>query len=193
MEQAMDKLSRLSIEALYAQAASTAPAPGGGSVTALCGMLGVSLVLKALRITLRKAEDAELKAAEPELDRLARILAEDADADALSFDAYIAAVRLPRATPDEAKARAARLKAAAVQATQAALAARDHADEAIAHAKAIGGRLTSRLAPDLAAGLQLREAARANAIQNARDNLGAAEGTAEHAVLAQRLGPAATG
>jgi methenyltetrahydrofolate cyclohydrolase len=183
----MDKLSRLSIEALYAQAASTAPAPGGGSVTALCGMLGVSLVLKALRITLKKAEDAELKAAEPGLDRLARALAEDADADAASFDAYMAAVRLPRATPAEAEARAAKLKAAAVQATLVALAVRDHADEAIAGAKAIGGRLTPRLAPDLAAGLQLLEAARSNAAQNARDNLGAAEGTAEYAGLAQRL------
>jgi methenyltetrahydrofolate cyclohydrolase len=183
----MDKLSRLSIEALYAQAASTAPAPGGGAVTALCGMLGVSLVLKALRITLKKAEDAALKAAEPELDRLARALAEDADADASSFDAYIAAVRLPRATPEEAEARAAKLKAAAVQATQVALVALGHADEAIARAKAIGGWLTPRLAPDLAAGLQLLETARANPIQNARDNLGAAEGTAEYAGLAERL------
>ena len=186
----MDKLSELSIEALYAQAASTAPAPGGGSVTALCGMLGIALILKALRITLKKAEDPLLTAAEPELDRLARALAEDADADASSFDAYMTAVRLPRATPEEAGARTARLKAAAVLATQVALATLDHADEAIARASAIAERLTPRLAPDLAAGLELLQAARSNAIQNARDNLGAAEGTAEYAGLAERLAAA---
>jgi formiminotetrahydrofolate cyclodeaminase len=150
-------------------------------------MLGIALILKALRITLKKAADAELSAAEPELERLAGALAEAADADAAAFAAYMAAVRLPRETPEEAKARAERLRAAAVHATLVAIAARDHADEAIARARAIGGRLTPRLAPDLEAGLQLLAVTRSNALQNARDNLGAAAGAAEYDALAKRL------
>lgn len=183
----MDPLKTLSVEALYEQAASTAPAPGGGSVTALCGMLGIGLILKALRITLKKAEDTALTAAEPELERLAQALAADADADASSFDAYMAALRLPKATPEEAEARRARLKAAAVLATEVALETLNHADEAAARAKGIGDRLTPRLAPDLDAGLRLLAVTRSNAIHNARDNLGSAEGTADYAALAARL------
>lgn len=186
----MNPLIKLPVDTLFEQAASTQPAPGGGSVTALCGMLGVGLILKALRITLKRSDDAELKAAEPELERLARCLAADADADAASFTAYMVAALLPRETPEDAEARAAKLKAAAVLATEVALGAVDHSDEAAARARAIGDRLSPRMAPDLDAGLRLLAVTRSNALQNASDNIGAAEGAAEHAALSERLAAA---
>ena len=186
----MDRLKTLTVEALYEAAADTHPAPGGGSVTALCGMLGISLILKAVRITLKKTEDAALSAADPELGRLADALGADADADASSFEDYMHALRLPRSTPEETEARKARMKAAAVLATEVALTTLDHADEAMARAKAIGDRLSPIMAPDLDAGLRLLDVTRSNAIQNARDNIAAAEGAAEYAALRERLGRA---
>src|SRR5689334_4984205 len=84
----------LTVQDLYWRSASIEPAPGGGSVTALCGMLGVALVLKALRISLKRREDAaDWHGADQALETLAESLAADADADAESFNAFILAVR----------------------------------------------------------------------------------------------------
>lgn len=183
----MERLKDLSIETLFERAGSTAPAPGGGAVTALCGMLGVSLILKALRISLRHAPDtAALLAAEPVLEGLAQALGQAADADSAAYGAYIAAVRAPRTTDQETTLRRKQLEAAAVAATEVAIDAIEHVDRASAEARAIGALILPRMAADLKAGLHLLAAARANAEDNGRENLEAA-GAEEHARLAQRF------
>jgi formiminotetrahydrofolate cyclodeaminase len=185
----MNELSRLSFEQVFDLAASTRPSPGGGAVMGLCGMMGVALLLKAVRITLkRRPDDEALTAAEAEFARLARLLAQDADADAASFDAYMAAGRLPRGTEAEIAARSARLAHAALDSVEVALAALAHAAEAMTVAKRIAERLSPRMAPDLAGGLALLEAVRANAVDNARDSLDRTEGSPRREALAARLG-----
>ncbi len=181
----MDPLSRQSFDQVFEAAASTAPSPGGGAVMGLCGMMGVALLLKAVRITLKRRPDDEvLKGAEPELERLARRLADDADADAASFDAYMAAGRLPK---DDA-GRSGKLAAAALDSIEVAIEALEHAAEAITLAKGIAERLAPRMAPDLAGGLALLEAVRANAVDNARDSLDRTEDCERREELAARLG-----
>ena len=134
----MQGLSRQSFDQVFEAAASTTPSPGGGAVMGLCGMMGVALLLKAVRITLkRRPDDAELTAAEPEFVRLARRLAEDADADAASFDAYMAAGRLPHASDAEAEGRTDKLTHAALDSVEVALAALEHAAEVITLAKTL--------------------------------------------------------
>jgi formiminotetrahydrofolate cyclodeaminase len=185
----VDPLSRQSFDQLFEAAASTAPSPGGGAVMGLCGMMGVALLLKAARITLKRRPDDEvLKAAEPGLERLARQLAGDADADARSFGAYMAAGRLSKATEAEAAGRAAKLTAAALDSVEVALGALEHAAEAITLAKGLSTRLSPRMAPDLAGGLALLEAVRANAVDNARDSLDRTEDCPRREELAARLG-----
>ena len=173
---------------IFRRAASTDPAPGGGSVTALCGALGIALVLKALRISLRRRDDAErFAAADRALDQLAAQLTEDADADAGAYGRYIAALRLPKDRPDEAAARAARLQQASVEAVEVAIAALDHAAKAIGQAQALREAISSRLAPDLTAGIELLEVTRRNALQNARDNLAGVADEEAKSSLALRL------
>ena len=185
----MERLSGLSFDEVFARAASTSPSPGGGAVMGLCGMMGVALLLKAVRITLkRRPEDEVLQAAEAEFGRLARLLGESADADAKSFDAYMAAGRLPRETEAEIAARSGQLAGAALESIEAALAALAHAAEAMTVAKRIAERLSPRMAPDLAGGLALLEAVRANAVDNARDSLDRTEGSPRREALAARLG-----
>ena len=185
----MQPLSRQSFDQVFEAAASTAHSPGGGAVMGLCGMLGVALLLKAVRITLkRRPEDAVLSAAEPEFERLARRLAEDADADAASFDAYMAAGRLPRDTQAAAALRAGKLAAAALDSVEIAIVALEHAAEVMTLAKSLAERLSPRMAPDLAGGLALLEAVRANAIDNARDGLDRTEDCPRRAALSARLG-----
>ena len=184
----MDELRRLSFAQMFERAASTTPSPGGGAVMGLVGMMGVALLLKAVRITLRHRDDEALKAAESEFERLAGLLAQDADADAASFDAYMAAGRLSRATPDEIAARSRALAQAALDSVEVALAALAHAAEAMIVARRVAGRLSPRMAPDLSGGLALLEAVRANAVDNARDSLDRTEGSPRREALAARLG-----
>jgi formiminotetrahydrofolate cyclodeaminase len=184
----MDELRRLSFEQMFERAASVAPSPGGGAVMGLCGMMGVALLLKAVRITLRHREDETLTVAEAEFVRLAGLLAGDADADATSFDAYMAAGRLPRGSDQETAVRAERLAAAALDSVEVALAALAHAAEAMTVARRISARLSPRMVPDLSGGLALLEAVRANAVDNARDSLDRTEGSSRREALAARLG-----
>jgi formiminotetrahydrofolate cyclodeaminase len=185
----VDRLSAQSFDTVFAAAASTEPSPGGGAVMGLCGMMGVALLLKAVRITLkRRPEDAVLGAAEPEFERLATLLADDADSDAKSFDAYMAAGRLPKATEQEARRRTETLGDAALDSIEVAICALEHAAEAIELAKSLAERLSPRMAPDLAGGLALLEAVRANAVDNARDSLDRTEGCPRREELAARLG-----
>ncbi len=187
----MERLSRQSFEQVFEAAASTEPSPGGGAVMGLCGMMGVALLLKAVRITLkRRSDDAVLAAAEPEFERLARLLAEDADADAASFDAYMAAGRLPKGSEAEAAFRTQKLTQAALDSIEVAIVALEHAAEGITLGKSLAERLSPRMAPDLAGGLALLEAVRANAVDNARDSLDRTEDCARREELAARLGKA---
>jgi len=184
----MPRLSELSVQELYRRSASIEPAPGGGSVTALTGMLGVALVLKALRISLKRREDAAaFQPADQALETIAARLAEDADADAASFAAFVAALRLPKATPDEAAERAARLEAAAVASTEAGLDALQHALEALDQTKRLGPAINDQMAPDIDGGVRLLEVLRTNAIHNAEANLASVKSVERRAELSRRL------
>ncbi len=184
----MTNLASRPVLELYRDAAATGPAPGGGSVTALCGMLGVALVLKALRISLRRREDAAaFQAADQALDELAKSMAGDADADAETFSAYIAALQLPKNAPEEAAARSTRLQAAAVASTEAGLQALEHAAQAIDQARRLAPVISAQMAPDLEAGVALLEVLRLNARHNAEANLTSVKDPQVRAALAARL------
>ncbi len=187
----MSKLSSQTVDRLFEGAASIEPAPGGGAVTSLCGMLGIALVLKALRISLKRRDDAErFRPADEALEQLARMMAGDADADAEAYGAYIAAVRLPKEPAEAAATRSARLQQTGALSTGAALAALEHAAQAMDQARAIAPMIGQQMAPDLDAGLALLEIMRSNAAHNAEANLAGVKDMATHAALAQRLAAA---
>src|ERR1700683_2714722 len=81
--------TRTTLASLFAAAASTAPTPGGGSVTAICGYLGVSLLLKSIRVSARKQPDAIYFPIEDKLLALASQLLTAAQADSDAFGQYI--------------------------------------------------------------------------------------------------------
>ncbi|MBM4345996.1 MAG: glutamate formimidoyltransferase [Deltaproteobacteria bacterium] len=102
-------LVRLPLHELVDEVARDTPAPGGGSVAALCGALGAGLAAMVANLTQAKPEFA---AAEPELLSIAEAaqaakeaLVHAVDADTDAFSAYMAARRLPAATDSERQAR----------------------------------------------------------------------------------------
>ena len=151
-------------------------------------MLGVALVLKALRISLKHRDDgAQFAEADAALAALADHISADADADAESFSAFIAALRLPKGTPDEAATRKAKLQDAAVASTQAGLAALENTVQAMAQARQLTPVINQTMAPDLAAGLALLGVLRLNAVHNAEANLASVKAIDVHAALSARL------
>src|SRR5271168_3987419 len=104
-DQAPQDLASTALASLFAAAASTVPTPGGGSITAVCGYLGVSLLLKSIRVSARKQPDAIYPTLEDKLVALASQLLSAAQADSDAFSQYIRAMQLPKSTPAEQAAR----------------------------------------------------------------------------------------
>lgn len=127
------RLVRQSLREFSDLLASDAPAPGGGSVAALCGALSVSLSAMVAQLT-TKITAKNWPYAQPrpeswaEFDRIA-ILAQslkesflhDVDADTEAFDAMMAAMKLPRGTQGERKSRAQAIRSARIQAIETPL------------------------------------------------------------------------
>jgi formiminotetrahydrofolate cyclodeaminase len=95
----------VTLASLFAAAASTAPTPGGGTVTAICGYLGVSLLLKSIRVSARRQPDAIYATFEDKLLKLASQLLAAAQADSGAFAQYIRAMQLSKTNATEQTAR----------------------------------------------------------------------------------------
>jgi formiminotetrahydrofolate cyclodeaminase len=183
----MTELSSRTVSDLFAEASDHAT-PGGGAITILGGYLGVGLILKALRVSRRKKPDAdvlgdvagEMVAAAPQLARFA-------DADNESFQAYLDAAKLPKATPEEAAARKAGLSAAAEQAALAAIEAYELGKRLIERAKATEPDVAPVIRADITAGVELLGAMCIVAKENAEANLPGIADQARKGELVARL------
>ncbi|KLU61365.1 methenyltetrahydrofolate cyclohydrolase [Peptococcaceae bacterium CEB3] len=112
-------------EKLLAEAASSAPTPGGGSVSAFVGALAASMVSMVANLTLGKEKYKEV---EPEVQR---ILAEAQTAlndlksglsqDIDEFSNFMAVLKLPKNSEGEKAARAQKMQGALVSATNTPL------------------------------------------------------------------------
>lgn len=96
--------------------AAGTPAPGGGSVSAYCGMLAASLGQMVCNLTIGKPKyaDAEERLTEikSELERLGARLRELIAEDADSFEAVLQAYRLPKENEEQKSQRAALIQIA---------------------------------------------------------------------------------
>ncbi|MGN0735967.1 MAG: cyclodeaminase/cyclohydrolase family protein [Anaerovoracaceae bacterium] len=101
---------------------SDAPAPGGGSVSALSAAQGVGLVAMVADLTIGKEKYAEYeevcKAAKEEALQLYSAFVEGIDKDTEAFNKVSAAYKLPKNTDEEKAARSAAIREANVGATE---------------------------------------------------------------------------
>ncbi|WP_305114339.1 cyclodeaminase/cyclohydrolase family protein, partial [Parasutterella excrementihominis] len=84
---------------------SDAPAPGGGSVSALCGSLAAALAEMVGNLTLgrRGCDDAQesIREALAELEEIRTILLKAIDEDSESFIGFMTALKMPKNTEEE--------------------------------------------------------------------------------------------
>jgi glutamate formiminotransferase/formiminotetrahydrofolate cyclodeaminase len=95
---------------------SNSPAPGGGSVAALCGALSSSLVAMVAALTWSKAgmeaSRPAMRTAGNEAQALKDWFLDAVDRDTHAFNAVLAATRLPKKTPEDIAARAGAIECA---------------------------------------------------------------------------------
>ncbi len=118
------KLMQMSAEKFLAETASSSPAPGGGSVSALAGALAAALAGMVANLTQGEKfadREARMKTAAGKAEDLRRLLEESVQKDTESFDGYMAALRLPKDTPEEKEKRVQAMQSALQEAAQVPL------------------------------------------------------------------------
>ena len=103
------------------EVASNSPAPGGGSVSALCGALGSALTAMVCRLTIGKKNyegvQDEMLATLGQADELRAKLTGLIDRDKEAFNLVMKAFTLPKITDDEKRIRSEAIQTATKQAT----------------------------------------------------------------------------
>ena len=109
-----EKLKEMSVAAFVDLTASDAPAPGGGSVSALFGALSAALTGMVAGLTVGKKKyvevDAEMREIATAAEALKKELVEEIDRDSDSFNEFMAAMALPKDTDEQKAARKAAMQ-----------------------------------------------------------------------------------
>jgi formiminotetrahydrofolate cyclodeaminase len=117
-----DNLTSQTVAQFLDALASSAPAPGGGSVAALSGALGAALVSMVCNLALGKTKYADVQddiaSLVSQSEALRHKLTDLLEADVEAFTGVSAAYKMPRQTPEEKSARSDAIQVALKGATQ---------------------------------------------------------------------------
>jgi glutamate formiminotransferase/formiminotetrahydrofolate cyclodeaminase len=170
-----EKLASMSVRAFVEELGARSPAPGGGSASALVAAMGAALGAMVGWMTYGKrkfeAKDAAMRRLIPSLDEAMKQLLPLVDKDTRAFDAYLAAVGMPKDSEADRRARHDAMQAGLKQAVQVPLEVMRTADacwEAMAE-MAREGNFASR--SDLEVGAKALEAGIWGASRNVAVNL----------------------
>jgi formiminotetrahydrofolate cyclodeaminase len=166
-----DRIVRDLVEAF----SSPDPTPGGGSASALTAGIGTSLLLMVARMSkTRHNSDDERRALEraaTTLSGLRDALMRLVDRDSESYEAVIAAYRLPRATDDEKTRRTTAIGAALTEATEVPLEVMRTSAQVLTEGELVARFGNPAAASDVAVALELTAAGLRGAALNVHTNL----------------------
>lgn len=165
-----------SIPEFLDELASTSPAPGGGAASALIGAIGAALVSMVCGLTLasEKYKDAE-PILRPVLERANELRAELlklSEEDAAAFAKVSAAMKMPRATPEEKEARTAALQASLKGACEVPLRVMHACSEVLALCETAAAHGTPHAVADIGVAVHSASAALRSAEMSVAVNLG---------------------
>jgi glutamate formiminotransferase/formiminotetrahydrofolate cyclodeaminase len=128
-------LAGMTLRGFVDELSMDSPAPGGGSVAALCGALSAGLAAMVANLTVGKkgyeAAREEMIATAVRAQALKDRLLEAVDADTKAFNKVMEAFRLPKATPEQAAEKDRAVEAANKEATLVPLGVIEMAVEAV--------------------------------------------------------------
>lgn len=170
---------------------SDSPAPGGGSVAALCGSLAASLAAMVAALTWSKKgmEDARptMREVGSAGQRLKDWFLDNVDRDTDAFNAVLAARRMPKGTDAEQAARAEALERANQEATRVPLEVLERSVEALELALTAAGEGNPASVSDAGVAGACGLAAAEGAALNVRINLPSVGEEAVRAEMADRM------
>jgi len=169
------KMSDSTIEQFAEDLAGASPAPGGGSAAALCGALGAALASMVANLTLgrEKFKESEeiMRGVLDRANPLRRRFLDLAEEDAAAFNAYMAALKLPKATDEEKAARSAAVASAAAHAAEIPLRTLEACAELARLSKEAADHGNPNVMSDAGVAAVLAIAAAKSAFLNVRINL----------------------
>jgi Formimidoyltetrahydrofolate cyclodeaminase (EC 4.3.1.4) len=117
---------QLSIEEFLVQSASSAPTPGGGSVSAYVGALAASMVCMVANLTIGKEKYKDVESQVQDIlaqgQDLLKALQMGLSQDITEFSNFMAVLKLPKNTEEEKAGRTAKMQEVLVSATNTPLA-----------------------------------------------------------------------
>lgn len=165
----------LSVEDFLTTVASDRPVPGGGSVAALSGALGASLVAMVARLTLGRekyaAHQDEMRVVLSRALELQRRLADLVDEDTAAYESVMAAYKLARDSDEDKAQRNAAIQRALRRAAAVPLEVAVACAEVLALAVPVAARGNRNAASDAAVGAVVAHAGLMGAARNVHINL----------------------
>lgn len=147
------ELISLNVKDYIAQLGSDAPAPGGGSASALCGAQGAALAAMVAQLTLGRPKYAEFephcREAAQRAGELQRKLLEAIDRDTAAFNLVSAAFKLPKETEEDKAARRQAIADATLKATEVPFETMRLACDALDVCRSLVGKSNQSAASDL--------------------------------------------
>ncbi len=160
-------LSKLSIEEFTEITASSAPAPGGGSISALSSSLGAAL--GEMVISLTKGDD--LKGEKEKLDILRKEFLTLMEKDTEAFNKVSKALKMPRGTEEEKEKRNKAKESALKEATLVPMEVLKKSGEAISLLESILDKVNPNVLSDIGVGAKMLTAGIDGAYLNVIINL----------------------
>ena len=155
--------------------ASGSPVPGGGSVAALSGALGIALTSMVSHLTIGKKKyvdaEAEMKNILKKSETLRRMFTKLIDTDTEAFKRVMEAYALPKDTVDQNALRTAAIQEATKEAALVPLEVMKHVIDAMALTRAVAERGNSNSISDAGVSALMLYAAAESAALNVRINL----------------------
>ncbi|MEA3507579.1 MAG: cyclodeaminase/cyclohydrolase family protein [Synergistota bacterium] len=185
------KLAELTVEGFTNELASESPAPGGGSAAALAACLGASLASMVASLTVGKEKHRENWAAmektREEANHLRSRLLELMEEDTRAFNAFMAALRMPKDTDKQKAERSGAIQQATREAIDVPLETLKRCSDVVRLAAEACEKGNPNAVTDAGTAAALARAAAVSAAYNVRINLAGLKDTETATRLAEEV------
>lgn len=188
-----ERLADKTLREFSDELASDAPVPGGGSAAAYAGALGAALAAMVARIAMKKSDDAALREYVAEMENLRADFLRLVDDDSAAYARVSEAMKLPKATDDEKRARTERLQVALLGASRVPLEVAKTSRRLLESCERGLSTAPPAAISDLGVGALMAEAALRGAAMNVMINLASLKDPAQVKALSEDLDRAIEG
>ena len=188
-----ERLVERTLRAFGDDLSSSAPVPGGGSAAAYAGAMGAGLAAMVGRIAERKGQTEATTALIAEADNLRADFIRLVDDDSAAYARVAEAMKLPKASDDEKRARTERLQAALLAASRVPLEVAKTSRRLLDLCERTVQSAASATVSDVGVGALLAETALRGAALNVMINLASVKDAAQVKALSEDLDGAVDG